>query len=220
MTEDTRIIAQFAEDQKMQPVTPVAPASPAEPEEPEVTTAYADVAASDWYYDAVTYVTENGLMNGVGDDSFAPTTNITRGMMVTILYRLDGSPAVSASSTFADVAADAYYSDAVAWASANGIVNGTSDTTFDPTANITREQLAAMLYRYAQFKGYDVSASEALTGYTDADSVSDYAVSAMQWAVGAGLVNGRTATTIAPQGTASRAEAAAMLMRFVENIAK
>ena len=220
VTEDTRIIAQFAEDQKMQPVTPVAPASPAEPEEPEVTTAYADVAASDWYYDAVTYVTENGLMNGVGDDSFAPTTNITRGMMVTILYRLDGSPAVSASSTFADVAAGAYYSDAVAWASANGIVNGVTDTTFDPTANITREQLAAMLYRYAQFKGYDVSASEALTGYTDADSVSDYAVSAMQWAVGAGLVNGRTATTIAPQGTASRAEAAAMLMRFVENIAK
>ena len=119
-----------------------------------------------------------------------------------------------------NLAAGAYYSDAVAWASANSIVNGVTDTTFDPTANITREQLAAMLYRYAQFKGYDVSASEALTGYTDADSVSDYAVSAMQWAVGAGLVNGRTATTIAPQGTASRAEAAAMLMRFVENIAK
>lgn len=183
---------------------------------------YQDVTTGDWYYEAVQYVTEKGLMNGVSTDLFASGTNVTRGMMVTLLYRMENSPAVAAASAFEDVAAGMYYSDAVAWASANGIVNGYSATSFAPNASITREQLAAMLYRYAQYKGYDVSVGENtnILSYDDAAEISAYAVPAVQWACGAGLLNGRTAATIVPNGTANRAEAATILMRFMENVAK
>ena len=139
---------------------------------------------------------------------------------MTILYRLEGSPAVTGTSAFVDVPAGQWYTDAVNWAAANQIVKGTSATTFAPNDSITREQMAAILYRYAQYKGYDVTASADLSAYTDAAIISSYAVSAMQWAVGEGLINGITDTTLVPGGSATRAQVAAILMRFCENVAK
>ena len=140
-------------------------------------------------------------------------------MIVTMLYRLENEP-TAASAGFTDVAAGQWYTDAVNWAAANNIVNGYGDSQFGPTDTITREQMAAILYRYAQYKGYDVTASANLSAYTDAASVSSYAVSAMQWAVGEGLINGVTNTTLVPGGSATRAQVAAILMRFCENVAK
>ena len=179
-----------------------------------------DVDTGDWYYEAVEYVYENGLMNGVASDEFSPNATLTRGMMVTILYRLEGEPAVSGAAAFDDVDEDAWYADAVAWAAENGIVNGVSDTEYAPNANITREQLATMLYRYAQYSGMDaVDLRENISGFADADSVSEYAVQALNWAVGEELVNGMGDNTLAPQGNATRAQAAALLMRYVEYVA-
>lgn len=180
--------------------------------------AYTDVDQDDWFYDAVDYVTDKGIMNGTSKTTFAPDLNTTRGMIVTMLYRMEGEPAVTGGVAFTDVAADQYYADAVAWASANGIVNGITKTTFAPDQDVTREQLVAILYRYAQYKGYDVTASASLAGYQDAASVSTYAVPAMQWAVGAGLING-IGNDLAPQGDATRAQVATMLMRFAEKVA-
>lgn len=179
---------------------------------------FTDVAGNDWFLEAVTYVYEAGIMKGVTDTTFAPKSFTTRGQIVTMLYRQEGSPAVSGAASFADVSADAYYAAPVAWAAANGIVNGYDAATFGPDGNVTREQLAAILYRYAQYKHADVSASADLSGFADAGSVSSYAVSAMQWAVGAGIINGRGENQLAPSGTATRAEVATMIMRFVENI--
>ena len=190
-----------------------------DPVDPEWENPFTDVAEGDWFYDAVKYVHENEMMVGTSDTLFGPDDTTTRAMIVTILYRLEGSPA-AAGSSFADVATDAYYADAVAWAAQNGIVMGYSDTQFAPDDNITREQMASILYRYASFKGYDVSAQSELAGYTDVSAISDYALTAMKWANGSGLINGRTDTTIEPQESASRAEVAAILMRFCENVAK
>ena len=191
-----------------------------EPEEPQETELpFVDVDDSDWFYDSVYYVYTNGLMDGVSTTQFAPNSNLTRGMVVTILYRLEGEPRVTGSSGFTDVASGAWYADPVTWAAANGIVNGVSDTEFAPNTDITREQLAAILFRYAEYKGYDVSGRDSLTGYTDRGSISAYALDAMRWAVDEGLITGMTATTIVPQGTATRAQCATMLMRFIENIA-
>ena len=193
---------------------------PDEPEEPEKDELpFVDVEGGDWFYDSVYYVYTNGLMDGVSETQFAPNSNLTRGMVVTILYRLEGEPRVTGSSGFTDVASGAWYADAVTWAAANGIVNGVSDTEFAPNTDITREQLAAILFRYAEYKGYDVSGRDSLTGYTDRGSISAYALDAMRWAVDEGLITGMTATTIVPQGTATRAQCAAMLMRFIENVA-
>ena len=193
---------------------------PDEPEEPEKDELpFVDVDDSDWFYDAVYYAYTNGLMDGVSTTQFAPNSNLTRGMVVTILYRLEGEPRVTGSSGFTDVASGAWYADPVTWAAANGIVNGVSDTEFAPNTDITREQLAAILFRYAEYKGYDVSGRDSLTGYTDRGSISAYALDAMRWAVDEGLITGMTATTIVPQGTATRAQCATMLMRFIENIA-
>ena len=186
-------------------------------EEPEGTL-FADVPASAWYADAVQYVFDNGMMNGTSATQFSPDGTTTRGMIVTILHRLEGEPAAAASS-FTDVAAGSYYEDAVNWAAANGIVNGVSETSFAPNTAITREQMAAILYRYAQFKGYDVSTSGSLGGYADASDISAYAATAMQWANGEGLINGVTDTTLDPQGSATRAQVATILMRFCEDIA-
>ena len=195
------------------------PDNPDDPDTPEWENPFTDVAEGDWFYDAVKYVHENEMMVGTSDALFGPDDTTTRAMIVTILYRLEGSPA-AAGSSFADVAADAYYADAVAWAAQNGIVMGYSDTQFAPDDNITREQMASILYRYASYKGYDVSAQSELAGYTDISAISDYALTAMKWANGSGLINGRTDTTIEPQESASRAEVAAILMRFCENVAK
>ena len=181
---------------------------------------FADVAAGDWYADAVQYVFENGMMSGTSETTFSPNLTTTRGMIVTILYRLEGTPAVTGTTAFTDVAAGQYYADAVAWAAQNGIVSGTSATTFSPDGVITREQMAAILYRYAQHKGYDVTAKADLSVFTDAAQVSTYATDAMAWANASGLISGTSATTLSPAGTATRAQVATILMRFCENIAK
>ena len=182
---------------------------------------FEDVSVDAWYADAVQYVVDKGMMNGTGENSFSPDETTTRGMIVTMLYRLENEPAKSASA-FNDVAAGSWYADAVAWAAEQGVVNGISDTAFAPDTAITREQMAAILYRYAQLKGYDVSVGENtnILSYTDAASISEYAIPAMQWACGAGLITGDTATTLNPLGNATRAEVATILMRFLEQLAE
>ncbi len=189
------------------------------PETPDQVDSFTDVHTNDWFANAVQYMLDNGMMNGVTDTTFAPNTTTTRSMIVTILYRLEGEPDAAASS-FTDVAANMYYADAVAWAQANSIVTGITETTFAPDQAITREQMAAILYRYAQYKGYDVTANNDLSSYTDASQISAYATTAMQWANAEGLITGNTDTTINPTGNATRAEVATILMRFCENIAK
>lgn len=184
---------------------------------------FADVAADAWYADAVQYVYENGMMSGTSETTFSPDVTTTRGMIVTILYRLEGSPDLSNENLgypYADVDANAYYADAVYWARQNGIVSGMSAEQFAPNNAITREQMAAILYRYAQFKGYDVSAKADLSVYTDAAQVSTYATDAMAWANGAQLIAGTSQATLTPAGNATRAQVATILMRFCENIAK
>ena len=178
-----------------------------------------DVTEGDWFYDAVRYAYETGLMDGVGDSLFAPNSQTTRAQLVTILYRLEGEPEVSGTSGFTDVEAGTWYTDAVAWAAANGIVNGTTDTTFAPGEDITREQLVTVLYRYAESKGYDVSASADLSGYPDAGQVQDYAQPAMAWAVAEDIVEGVDGN-LNPTGDATRAQIATILMRFCEGVAK
>ena len=176
---------------------------------------FPDVTEGDWFYDAVRYAYETGLMDGVGDNLFAPNSETTRAQLVTILYRLEGEPEVSGTSGFTDVEADTWYTDAVAWAAQNGIVNGVSDTEFAPGDDITREQLAAILYRYAACQGYDVSQRADLSGFGDAESISGYAQEALSWAHAQGLVLGFEDGSLRPQGTASRAQIAAVLMRFL-----
>ena len=182
-------------------------------------TKFNDVSANDWFASAVDYVTGKGMMNGTADNTFSPKANTTRGMVVTVLYRLENQPSTSAAS-FTDVASGAYYANAVAWANANGIVSGYGSGKFGPNDKVTREQLAAILYRYAQYKKYDVSGAKSLDGYTDAQSVSSYAVPALQWANAAGVVTGKSGSKLDPKGYATRAEVAAMLMRFCENVEK
>lgn len=180
-------------------------------------TKFNDVSANDWFASAVDYVTGKGMMNGTADNTFSPKANTTRGMVVTVLYRLENQPSTSAAS-FTDVASGAYYANAVAWANANGIVSGYGSGKFGPNDKVTREQLAAILYRYAQYKKYDVSGAKSLDGYTDAQSVSSYAVPALQWANAVGVVTGKSGNKLDPKGNATRAEVAAMLMRFCENV--
>lgn len=179
---------------------------------------FTDMSESDWFYDGVAYVAQNGLMQGVGDGKFNPSGTTTRGMIVTILYRLENEPTVS-QLTFTDVVAGQYYTEAVAWAAVNKIVEGYGNNTFGPNDDITREQMATILYRYAVYKGYDVSGLADLSGYTDAGSISSWAVTAMRWANSEGLIGGRTTTTLIPKGTAIRAEAATILMRFCQSVA-
>ena len=180
---------------------------------------FTDVARGDWFFDDVRYVYENGLMNGVTATRFAPYGSTTRGMIVTILYRMEGQPSVSRDCPFTDVASGSYYERAITWAAANGIVTGHSSTIFAPDANITREQLAAILYRYAVYKGLDVSVGEDtnILSYEDFASLSEYAIPAMQWACGAGVLYG-SAGKLLPDAPATRAQAAAILHRFCTNI--
>ena len=190
------------------------------PDQPVPTEPFADVSRGDWFYEAVQYVYDKGMMTGVSADRFAPASTTTRGMIVTILYRLENEPAVSGGSAFTDVESGAWYADAVAWAAANDIVNGTSATTFAPNSPITREQMAAILYRYAAYKGYDVSQKADLSGYTDAASISGYAKDALAWANAQKLITGVTDTTLNPQGSATRAQVATILMRLCETVVK
>ena len=181
---------------------------------------FTDVTEGDWFYDAVRYAYETGLMDGVGDSLFAPNSETTKAQLVTILYRLAGEPEPGGDSGFSDVAAGTWYTDAVAWAAENGIVNGVSETEFAPGKDITREQLATILFRYAEAKGYDVSARADLSAYPDADQIQSYAAESVAWAVAEGLIQGFEDNTLRPAGNASRAQIATILMRFCEGVAK
>ena len=185
-----------------------------------VSSRFDDVRSAHWFADAVEYVTENGIMNGTAADTFSPNAPATRAMLVTVLYRLAGSPDADAAHGFADLTRGAWYVDAVAWAAENGIVDGVGASRFAPNVGITREQLAVILYRYAQHCGLDVSAAEDLSGYADAQSVSPWAQAAMHWAVSAGLISGRSASALAPQSGATRAEIAQLLMSFAKLLKK
>ena len=178
---------------------------------------FSDVKDSDWFYDAVQYVYERGMMNGTSGTIFNPNVTTTRGMIVTILHRLEGTPSAS-GAVFSDVPAGQWCADAVAWASANKIANGYGNGKFGPNDPITREQMAAILYRYSQYKGYDTDISDSLANFSDAGEVNSYAFDAMEWAVGAGLIAGMSNSTLAPKGNATRAQVAVILMRFCENV--
>lgn len=180
---------------------------------------FTDVNAYDWYYNSVKYVYANNMMSGTDTTIFSPNITTTRAMIVTILHRLDGKPAATASN-FMDVEQNQYYTNAVAWASANGIVSGYGNGNFGPNDTITREQMAAILYRYAQYKGYDTTQKNNLSNYIDAKDINAYAVEALQWANQVGIITGVTDTTLVPNGSATRAQVSSILMRFCENIAK
>lgn len=184
---------------------------------PEVKLPFTDVSTSDWFYDDVAFVYKNGLFSGTDSRSFSPNASMTRAMLVTVLYRLEGEPTVTGRSSFTDVRSGAYYEKAVIWAAANGIVTGTDSTSFSPDAKVTREQLAAILYRYAQYRKLDTDASAKLNSFTDADSVSAYASEALGWAVSEGLINGASGKLM-PKGDATRAQVAAILHRLVKNV--
>lgn len=174
---------------------------------------FTDVAVNSWYYDAIKYVYENGMMNGTEATLFSPNAATTRGMIVTILYRVEKEPAAS-DSQFTDVAAEAYYADAIGWAAENNIVTGDGDGKFRPNDEISREELSAILYRYAEMKGEDMSKLADLSGFVDADQIQAYAREAMAWANGAGLILGQPGNLLDPQGDATRAEVATILTRY------
>lgn len=197
------------------PGTPSAPVTPAKPAAP-VGLPFADVSGSDWFYNDVRYVYEKGIMDGTGIDRFSPNAPLTRAMIVTILYRMAGSPSVSGSSDFTDVAAGKWFAKAVAWAAANGIVNGYGSGLFGPNDPVTREQLAAILYRYAVYGGMTaVTLEENLGSFADTAQLSAYAIQAMNWAVGQGLING-SGSNLVPKAQATRAQVAAIIHRYLE----
>ena len=178
---------------------------------------FTDVSRTSWFYADAAFVYEKGLFSGTDSSTFSPDASMTRAMLVTVLYRLEGQPAVTGSSSFADVKSGVYYERAVIWAAANGIVTGTGSASFSPDAKVTREQLATILYRYAQYRKLDTSANAKLNGFSDADNVSGYAGAALGWAVAEGLVNGASGRLM-PKGNATRAQVAAIFHRFVENV--
>lgn len=180
---------------------------------------YNDVENGAWYSNAVNYVTENNLMTGTDSGRFSPNIPITRGMMVTILHRMEGMPAVSGNSVFLDVPENSYYATAIAWAAENNITSGTSADRFSPDDQITREQFATLIYRYADMKGYDTSAYEGFDGFSDAIQISSFAQNAMHWAVGSELLGGSDGN-LSPKGVATRAQVAEIFMRFTQNISR
>ncbi len=177
---------------------------------------FTDVSEKDWFYGDVMFVYENGLMLGTSKTLFSPHGTATRGMMATILWRMEGSPAPKGKNSFTDVEAGKWYADAITWTAENGIFAGYGKDKFGPDDPITREQLAAIFYRYADYKGYDLTVKGNLDKFKDSDKITDYAKTAMGWAVGSGLVKGKSGNLLDPQGTATRAEIAAMLHRFIE----
>ncbi|MBQ9968180.1 MAG: S-layer homology domain-containing protein [Oscillospiraceae bacterium] len=210
-TDEVDDIADEAEDDMKK-----AAGQEADEKEPSEVPDFTDVRASDWFCDDVCFVVEEGLFNGTSDTEFSPNTSMSRAMLVTVLYRMAEASAPAGGSTFSDVEEGQWYTDAVRWAADNGIVSGYGGDTFGVHDLVTREQLAAILYRYAQKQLFDVSVSNDLTLFADYSTISSYAVSALGWANGAGLINGRTETALAPLGTATRAEVAAIIHRFAE----
>ncbi len=184
----------------------------------DVTLPFIDVDADDWFYDAVQFVYQNELMNGTSDTTFAPTLGTTRAMMAQSIWNMESNPTINSTSSYNDVSDNKWYSDAIAWTSENGIYKGFDDGTFRPNDDITREQLVAILYRYADFKGMDMTTGENtnILSYDDASEVGNYATSAMQWAIAEGIVLGKSENTLDPKGTATRAEVATILLRFIE----
>ena len=185
---------------------------------PAAENSYTDVSEKEWYYDAVQYASQNGLMNGVGNGKFDPEGSMTRAMLVTVLWRYEGEPA-EGENTFTDVPNGTWYTDAVAWAAEKGIVGGIGNGKFDPEGSITREQMATILFRYAQNKGIETSKRGELSGFADSGNVSSWAKDAVQWTVAEGIINGSDGKLL-PQGNATRAQLSAILMRFLENIVK
>ena len=181
---------------------------------------FKDTANNAWWHDGIHYCVQQGLMNGVASDQFAPNGTTTRAMIVTILWRMEGSPATSYGMSFTDVPAGQWYTEAIRWAQSTGVVTGYDAKTFGPNDNVTREQLAAILYRYTAHKGGDVSKRSTLAQFTDVNQISSWALENIQWANAVGMVNGRTDTTIVPKGNATRAEAASMIQRFCQNVLK
>ena len=177
---------------------------------------FTDISEKDWFYGDVMFVYENGLMLGTSKTLFSPHGTAMRGMMATILWRMEGSPVPKGKNSFTDVEAGKWYADAITWTAENGIFAGYGKDKFGPDDPITREQLAAIFYRYADYKGYDLTVKGDLDKFKDADKITDYAKTAMQWAVGSGLVKGKSGNLLDPQGTATRAEIAAMLHHFIE----
>ena len=193
--------------------------TPSEPEEP--TWPFTDVTeGDDWFYDAVAYVYENGIMAGTGETTFAPYMELDRAMAAQLFYNLEGKPAVTGDSTFTDVTSAHWAVDAITWAAQNDIVAGIGGGLYDPDSNVTREQFAVMLYKYARFKGYDLTAAGDLTQFPDAGSISSWAETALSWANGKGLINGHENGTIDPKGSTIRAQAASIMANFDQNVAK
>lgn len=176
---------------------------------------FADITAEDWYHESVDYVVGKGLMNGIYTDSFAPTATLTRAMLVTVLYRAEGASAVNyGKMPFTDVASDAYFADAVLWAYEADIVNGINEKTFAPNNNITREQAAAIIYRYAVYKGLAIAVLSEHLGFDDANLITPYAVTALNWAVSKNIIGGYEDNTIRPTNSITRAEMATILKRY------
>lgn len=181
-------------------------------------TNFTDVSYTKWYYSSVNYVYTNNIMSGLSNTVFGAANSVTRGQFATILYRMQGQPASSNQSKFADVAPNKYYTKAVNWANNAGIVNGYTATQFAPNASITREQMAVMMFKYAQYLGLDTAPRANIYAYTDAHQVSSYAANALSWAIAKGLISGMTPTTLAPKNSASRAECAAIIQRFIQKV--
>lgn len=215
LTQDTTVYAKW---EKIEEEVPEEPEEVEETEETEPIS-FLDVKESDWFYEAVSYAVENGLMSGMSEDIFAPNTPLTREMLAVVLYNVEGQPESTEANTFTDVKGDMWYTDAILWANENGIVAGYDNGAYGVGDLITREQFATILYRYAQFKGYDTTqGGMAVREFSDYENISDYARPAMAWAVNAGIMGGMDDGTLMPQGKATRAEAATMLMNFCENI--
>ena len=181
---------------------------------------FTDVKENDWFFKGVEYVVDKGIMSGVSENEFAPAGKLTRAMLVQMLYNMESRPACDAENTFMDVPVGQWYTDAVIWANDEKIVSGMGEGLFAPNMEITREQMVVMLYNYAKFKGYDVTASADLSAFADTASVSAWAQPAMQWAVAEGYISGMGDSQLAPQGTATRAEIASVIMRFMEATAE
>lgn len=195
------------------PVGPEFPSIPTDPEEPaEPENPFIDIDDS-WAKEDILTAYYAGLIKGTSENTYSPELNVTRAMFVTLLYRLEGEPAVSGETPFTDLAEGEYYVDAVAWAYENGVVNGTSDSTYSPNAVITREQMVTMLYRYAKYDGRDVAVSDDLASFSDAGSVSDWALDAVKWAVADGIIQGYDGV-LSPQGSATREQMAAIFVRY------
>ena len=181
---------------------------------------FLDVNTGAWYYDAVKYAVESGLMSGTGTYTFEPNTTLSRGMIAQMLYALEGKPSISSANNFTDVSSSDWYDKAASWAQSKGIITGYEDGRFGPNDPLTREQLALILYNYAKSEGYGTSAKADLSKFADGTSTSPWAQQAMSWAVGEGLLSGRGVNMLYPTGTATRAEVAQIMMNFCENIAK